>query len=264
MKQKFTDFFQRNGFYVLAAVCVIALAAVIAVVSTDTNENTNPVAQNAAGFSDDETELESTEQTKADAAASSNALGTDNILDYTEGYNADEIQNIITQIEESEAQSDALESTAETAPEVAANAAAAPAYDGSSKLSWPINGEILMRYSMDTTTYFKTLDQYKCNEGLMIAAQTNTPVNCAFDGVVETIYATDEYGTCVCVNMGNDYKAIYGQLKDVNVTEGQMVSAGQQLACVAEPSKYFSKEGSHLFFELTQDGIPMNPENYLE
>lgn len=126
MKQKFTDFFQRNGFYVLAAVCVIALAAVIAVVSTDTNENTNPVAQNAAGFSDDETELESTEQTKADAAASSNALGTDNILDYTEGYNADEIQNIITQIEESEAQSETLESAAETAPEVAANAAAAP------------------------------------------------------------------------------------------------------------------------------------------
>lgn len=110
----------------------------------------------------------------------------------------------------------------------------------------------------------KHLSNYKCNEGLMIAAQTNTPVNCAFDGVVETIYATDEYGTCVCVNMGNDYKAIYGQLKDVNVTEGQMVSAGQQLACVAEPSKYFSKEGSHLFFELTQDGIPMNPENYLE
>ena len=263
MKQRFTEFFQKNGFYVLAAVCVSALAAVIAVVSTDTNEDTNQVAQNAAGFSDEQTQVESTKTDEADAAASNNALGTDSALDYTEGYNADEIQNIITQIEESEAQSEAEETAAESG-EIAANAPAAPAYDGSSKMSWPVQGNILMKYSMDTTTYFKTLDQYKCSDGLMIAAEVNTPVNCACSGVVESIYTSDEYGTCVLVAMGNDYKAVYGQLKDVAVTEGQTVSAGQQLAAVSEPSRYFSKEGSHLFFKITHEELPMNPENYLE
>lgn len=263
MKQRFTEFFQKNGFYVLAAVCVIALTAVIAVVSTDTNEDTNQVAQNAAGFSDEETEVESTKTDEADAAASNNASGTDSALDYTEGYNADEIQNIITQIEESEAQSEAGETAAES-DNVAVGAPAAPAYDGSSKMGWPVQGNILMKYSMDTTTYFKTLDQYKCSDGLMIATEVNTPVNCAESGVVESIYTSDEYGTCILVAMGNDYKAVYGQLKDVAVAEGQTVTAGQQLAVVAEPSKYFVKEGSHLFFKMTHDELPINPENYLE
>lgn len=264
MKQRFTEFFQKNGFYVLAAVCVIALAAVIAIVSTDTNENTNSVAENAAGFSDEETEVESTDTNKADAAASGNASGTDSALDYTEGYNADEIQNIITQIEESEAESAAGESTADTASEAAASAAATASYDGSAKISWPVQGNVVMEYSMDTTTYFKTLDQYKCSDGMMIASEPNSPVSCSYGGVVESVYSDDAYGTCVSVNMGNDYTAIYGQLKDVSVTEGQQVTAGQQLGLVASPTKYFSKEGSHLFFKITHDGLAMNPENYLE
>lgn len=290
MKQKFTEFFQKNGFYVLAAVCIIALAAVIAVVSTDTNENTNQMAENAAGFSDGETEVESTETNAADEAASNGALGTntsdDQALDYTEGYNADEIQDIITQIEESEAaasanasgsgtsadsaetsaseNTDTEESASESSTTEAASTGTAPSYDGSAKMTWPVQGDILMDYSMENTTYFKTLDQYKCNEGMMIAAAVNTPVNCACDGVVESIYGDDEYGTCVVVNMGNDYKAVYGQVKDVAVTEGQSVTAGQPLAYVAEPSRYFTEEGSHLYFKITQDGLPMNPHNYLD
>lgn len=290
MKQKFTEFFQKNGFYVLAAVCIIALAAVIAVVSADTNESSNQMAENAAGFSDGETEVESTETNAAGEAASNGASGTDvsddQALDYTEGYNADEIQDIITQLEESEAAASANASgtgttadsdetaasdnnnTNETASEnngsEAANAGAALSYDGSAKMTWPVQGDILIDYSMEKTTYFKTLDQYKCNQGMMISAAVNTPVACAYDGVVESIYGDEEYGTCVVVNMGNDYKAIYGQLKDVAVSEGQSVTTGQPLAYVCAPSRYFTEEGSHLYFEITQDGLPMNPHNYLD
>lgn len=276
MKQKFANFFQRNGFYVLAVICVIALAAVITVVSTDTKENTDQVAKNAAGFTDGETEVESAGDTAADAASSSDVSGkdADQALDYTEGYNADEIQDMITQIEESEAAALAEGESAQDASEtedtentaaggVAVNAGAQAAYDGSVKIAWPVTGNILMDFSMDTTTYFQTLDQYKCNPGILISAEVNTPVSCAYDGVVESIYGDDEYGTCIVVNMGNDYRAIYGQVKDIAVSEGQAVTAGQQLAFVAQPSRYYTLEGSHLFFEITKDDIAMNPHNYL-
>ena len=37
-----------------------------------------------------------------------------------------------------------------------------------SRMSWPVQGNILLDYSMDSTIYFPTLDQYKCNSGLVI------------------------------------------------------------------------------------------------
>ena len=36
------------------------------------------------------------------------------------------------------------------------------------KLSWPVTGNIVLGYSMDTTTYFPTLDQYKVNPANVI------------------------------------------------------------------------------------------------
>ena len=52
-----------------------------------------------------------------------------------------------------------------------------------------------------------------------------------------------------------------GQLKDIEVTKNSYVNAGDTIGSVAAPTKYFSVEGSNLYFELTKDGEPVNPEN---
>ena len=57
---------------------------------------------------------------------------------------------------------------------------------------------------------------------------------------------------------------IYGQLKDVPVTEGQAVSAGSVLGSVAQPTRYYLEEGPHLYFAMTRDDIPVDPKLYLE
>lgn len=259
MKQKFTDFFKKNGFYVLAAICVVALAAVIGIVSTHTKNDKQNVAENAAGFSDGETEIESTGELADNTPANSG-------LDYTEEYDADEIQNIIKQIEESK-NNETKETTEETTADdgVAANAQPeAPIFDGSEKITWPVQGDILLDFSMDTTTYYKTLDQYQCNPGMLISADVNANVNCAYAGIVESIRNDAELGTYVVVNMGNDYRAIYGQLKDLAVNEGERVATGQTIGTVAQPTKYFTEEGSHLYFEITRDDLPMDPKNFLQ
>mgnify|MGYP007071190272 CR=1 FL=1 len=33
-----------------------------------------------------------------------------------------------------------------------------------SQMLWPVNGQVVIDYSMDATTYFPTLDQYKYND----------------------------------------------------------------------------------------------------
>ena len=39
---------------------------------------------------------------------------------------------------------------------------------------------------------------------------------------------------------------------------------GQALGNVAQPTKYFSEEGSHLYFAMTKDDEPVNPQEYME
>ena len=61
-----------------------------------------------------------------------------------------------------------------------------------SKLLWPVNGSILMSYSMDKTVYFSTLDQYKYNPAVIISGAEGDQVLCGTTGIVKSIDITAE------------------------------------------------------------------------
>ena len=126
-------------------------------------------------------------------------------------------------------------------------------------LTWPIVGNILINYSMDKTVYFQTLDQYKYSPAVMIQAPKGGNITAAADGKVENIYYDNQYGNCVSVDLGSGYLLTYGQLSDVCVKEGDYLKVGDMLGTVAEPTKYFSKEGCNVYFKLTCNGEPCDP-----
>lgn len=132
-----------------------------------------------------------------------------------------------------------------------------------SMMEWPVNGSILMDYSVDNTTYFQTLDQYRINPAVILQADPGTQVSAAADGTVYSIIEDPVIGTTVIMELGNGYQAYYGQLQDVAVSEGETVTAGSPVGCVAEPTKYYTKEGSNLYFALKKDGEPVDPIVYL-
>lgn len=146
---------------------------------------------------------------------------------------------------------------------VATEAQTGETFGDEAQMLWPCSGEILKPYSMDTTIYFETLDQYKCNPGMMIQADVNEEFVAAFSGTVTEIRDDSEYGTVLTVDMGNGYEAIYGQVKDLTVENGDPVVKGQALGNVAEPTGYYTQEGSHLFFEIRKDGTPADPAQWL-
>ena len=78
---------------------------------------------------------------------------------------------------------------------------------------------------------------------------------------LESITEDSVNGMVLTVDMGNGYKAIYGQMKDINVKEGEAVVKGQAIGNVAQPTKYYTEEGSHLYFGLTKDETPVNPQD---
>lgn len=137
-------------------------------------------------------------------------------------------------------------------------------YTEEDSLVWPSAGTILIDYSMDGSVYFPTLNQYKYNPALIISSETGNQVLSSAKGIVESVTVDEETGTTVVVNIGNGYKLTYGQLKELAVGEGDVVEAGALIGYVSEPTKYYSTEGSNLYFAMTHDGTAVDPVLFLE
>lgn len=136
-----------------------------------------------------------------------------------------------------------------------------PAEEG---LLWPMDGNVIMNYSMDATIYHATLDQYKYNPAIIIAGDVNNKVYSVAKGKITDISQNEVTGTTVTVDLGDGYQAIYGQLKELNFDEGDYLESGHVIGYVSEPTKYYSMEGSNLYFELQKDGEPIDPIVFFE
>lgn len=137
-------------------------------------------------------------------------------------------------------------------------------FTDTSKMAWPVRGNVLLDYSMDQTIYFPTLDQYKCNPGLVIQSDVSTPVAAPANAKVVAVGSNEEIGNYVTLDLGNDYTAICGQLKEVCAVEGEYLEAGQTLGYVSEPTKYYSVEGVNVFFEMQHQGKTVDPLDFME
>ncbi len=130
-------------------------------------------------------------------------------------------------------------------------------------LVWPIVGDVLINYSMDKTIYFPTLQQYKYNPAIVIAATQGANIAAAANGRVTAVGYDPIIGNMVVMDLGNGYELTYGQLENITVSEGSYVSVGDGIGTVASPTKYFSLEGTNVYFKLTKDGAPVNPMGQL-
>ncbi|MCM1268445.1 MAG: M23 family metallopeptidase [Bacteroidales bacterium] len=126
-------------------------------------------------------------------------------------------------------------------------------------LVWPIVGNVLINYSMDSTIYFPTLDQYKYNPAIVIAANQGETIGAAANGRVSSVSYDRATGNTVVMELGNGYELTYGQLDNITVSEGSYVEVGDAIGTVAVPTKYYSLEGANVYFKLTKDGEPVNP-----
>lgn len=124
----------------------------------------------------------------------------------------------------------------------------------------PVNGKVLMKYSMDHTIYNKTLCQYMVNDGVLLQANVGSSVVACCDGIVTNVYEDTRHGKCVDVQAG-DYVFTYGQLKSADVSKGDLIKEGNLVGNVGEPSKYYSKEGSHLYFSVHKGDESINPDS---
>jgi len=131
-------------------------------------------------------------------------------------------------------------------------------------MEWPVRGTVLVDYNMDETVYYPTLDQYRVSSAIALQAVEDAPVYAAADGQVLSVVQDACTGTTVTMELGNGYQAVYGQLKDLTVAEGDTVKEGEVIGNISAPTKYYSVEGPNLYFAMKKDGVPVDPFEYLE
>lgn len=230
--------------------------------------NTNPVKKSEAG--DDKKNYETSEASddEKNAMANNNEIGTKNDVAEQDAAEQDADNTTEEQAASNEAayinQGDNQPDTGDNWSNETTDIVAGLEYDGQQLLIWPVIGNVILPFSMDTTVYFQTLDMYKCNPGMLIQGEEGSNVQAAYEGVVTAIDDTKEYGTVIRVNLGNGYEAVYGQVMNVCVRVGDTVSMAQNIAEIAPASRYYSEEGPHLYFAISKDGEPVNPMGLIQ
>lgn len=137
-------------------------------------------------------------------------------------------------------------------------------FTGSDVLAWPMEGNVILSYSMDKTVYFSTLDQYKYNPAMLISGEVGADVIASAEGEVTAIEVDAQTGTTITMNLGSGYELVYGQVKEVCVQKGDRVAKGERIGYLSEPTKYYSVEGPNLYFKLMKNGEPVDPMEYME
>ena len=96
----------------------------------------------------------------------------------------------------------------------------------------------------------------KFHYGIDLAAQSGDDIRCFAAGTVTETGSNDTMGSYIRVSHPDGYETLYAHCGAVYVTKGQSVSAGEKLGLVGSSGKV---TGPNLHFELTNDGVYVNP-----
>lgn len=247
----------RKGTSIGIAVCFIAA---IIMVGTYTLRSHQEMKRQELAMAEEEKEM----QAKEKAQDLEKEAGSGLVINTEENQLAKEEQEEIKNRENDAAQGQGTTASgnSQNSWETSGNQKAVN-FSADSKLLWPVDGNVLLNYSMDKTVYFATLDQYKYNPALIISGAEGDQVICGTTGIVKSIDQNAQTGTTVNIDIGNGYELFYGQLKDVPVKTGDYVEAKTVLGYVSQPTKYYSVEGCNVYFEMRKDGQPVNPMDYM-
>ncbi len=275
-KRGFFEQIRRRQYLIAGALVVIAAVGTTVLYSSGREEERQQMeAELAEEMNENNPDVAAVEETE-NAAQASAVIQPKKKRDTEEAEKTTDMLEMTEKMEETETDSAEGTEASETAglPEesredVAAEETAAQPealhFSPEEGMLWPMEGDIILNFSMDSSIYFPTLDHYTTNPAVIIAGEVNSKVYSVAKGQVTKIEEQNaETGCTVTVDLGDGYQAVYGQLKELTFNEGDYVEAGHIIGYISEPTKYYDVEGSNLYFELLKDGVPIDPVDFFE
>lgn len=114
----------------------------------------------------------------------------------------------------------------------------------------PLNGEITENYN-DREKHF----------AIDIAVEEDTPVKSVADGTVIFRGFTADTGYVVVIEHNQGFISVYKHNSTIYKEQGDLVKSGEVIATAGSTGSFST--GSHLHFELWNEGYPVNPANYI-
>ena len=126
------------------------------------------------------------------------------------------------------------------------------------------NATIVKDYSGSELQYNDTLRQWEIHKAIDFQAGDDLNVYAVADGTVSNVYTNYLEGTVIEISHSDGIVSIYKSLNsEVSVAVGDNVSAGQIIRQVADSMAQESNTGTHLHFEMTVNGVKVDPNDYL-
>lgn len=147
-----------------------------------------------------------------------------------------------------------------TTPEPAAEPTTATA----SVFTWPVKGEVLRTWAVETLSYDETMGDWRTHDGVDIAAAAGTQVMAPAGGTVSDLYTDDLMGTTVVILHADGIMSTCSNLAAVPTVEiGDMVRTGDIIGSVGTSAIAESAQAAHLHLSMTKDGESVDPLGYL-
>ena len=120
-------------------------------------------------------------------------------------------------------------------------------------------------YSGTELQYNATLKQWEIHKAIDFVAGEDLNVYAVSDGTVSNVYTNYLEGTVVEISHKDGLVSVYKSLnKDVKVSVGDKVGAGDVIGQVGESMAQELNTGAHLHFEMIKNGSKVNPNDYLD
>lgn len=128
----------------------------------------------------------------------------------------------------------------------------------------PLDGTTVTVFSMTELLYDTTMADWRTHDGIDVQAEEGAAVKTAAGGTVQSVTDDELMGTTVVIDHEGGYSTRYSSLqKDVPVTAGQQVVAGEVIGRVGTTSAAESQMGAHLHFSVSRDGAVIDPRDYV-
>ncbi|RBP37815.1 M23 family metallopeptidase [Garciella nitratireducens] len=291
-KEKWKNFVNKDGFYVVLFLCV-ALIATSAVYITRNNmdksltqNNPNEAAQKVEDYQSYQAEDIKTEKTK-EASANNDEKDKKEIQEKQSNANDKVSKQEERQVSQSKSNKENSTPTDEFIPNATAvtsnNASVEKNQEKQEKKSDenssssqntlnsfinPVKGStITMDYSFQASPVFsKTLNEFRSDhQGIDLAAEKGTEVKATMDGKIVEIKKDPKFGTLITIDHGNGVQSKYGNLDSkVNVTKNQQVKKGQVIGKAGNTALFEIDDDPHIHFEVWNGDKCIDPKKYIK
>lgn len=222
---KVRTFFKKNVYYIIMAVCLLAIAAMITVsvlINNGTIGGINP--DDTPAITDPDDDLNNGTVPNPDDGNGNNNNNNDN--------------------------------TGNVTPE--------PEQPTAIVLASPVNSaNVLLNYSMDQLVWNSTLKHYAVHNGMDFGGNDGDEVYSAYDGVVTEITYDILNGHTVTIKHSDTLSTKYSSLNEPVVSVGQSVTKGGVIGTMGTTATSEYSMGAHLHFMVLENGQEVDPTLFL-